>query len=177
MYDLKDLIMRCIDEALAGRHSKRYGKATSWDPDTHMVKVKLKPEGQETGWIPVHSMAAGNGYGLMTGIVTGDGETTGEQLEITHQEGEFEAGAITSRVHSDQVAKPPKLESGEQLLLTPFKSFIKFAKDGSITITDGSGNASLTLDGKGNITLKAKKMTHDVSDKHAINGAPVDVNS
>ena len=175
MQDIKDLIMRCIDEALAGRHTKRYGMATSWDADTHMAKVLLKPEGQESGWIPVHTMAAGDGYGHMSGIVTGDGVTTGEQLEITHQEGEFEAGAITARVHS-KTAKPPKVGSGEQLFMTPFKSFIKMAKDGSITFTDASGAASITLDGKGGVTIKGKTLTHTISGKIAMNGNPVDVN-
>lgn len=174
IYEIKDLILRCIDEALSSRHYKRYGKATAWDPDTHMVKMMLKPENVESGWVPVHTMSAGSGYGHMTGIMTGDGMTTGEQLEMTHQEGEFEAGAVAARAHSTQ-ATPPKLESGEQLFLAPFKQFIKLAKDGSISITD-AGGASIVLDGKGNITLKAKTLTHNVSGKHAINGSPVDIN-
>ena len=172
---LENLVFTLIERVLAGRHSKRYGKATSWDPDTHMVKVMLKPENVESGWIPVHTMSAGDGYGHMTGIVTGDGDKTGEQLEITHQEGEFEAGAVAARAHSNQ-AKPPKLESGEQLFRTPFKSYIKMAKDGSITFVDASGDATLTLDGKGNITLKAKKITHTVNGEHKITGKPVNIN-
>lgn len=173
--DLENLVFRCIDRYMAGRHSKRYGKATSWDPETHMVKVMLQPEGIESGWIPVHTMAAGDGYGHMTGIVTGDGKDTGEQLEITHQEGEFEAGAVTARAHSKK-QKPPKIESGEQLLLTPFKSFIKFAEDGSITITDKSGKASIKFDGEGNITLTAEKMTHEVKGENKIKGNSVIIN-
>jgi phage baseplate assembly protein gpV len=174
--DLENLILRTIDRYMAGRHSKRYGKATSWDPDTHMAKVMLKPEGQESGWIPVHTMAAGDGYGHMSGIVTGDGVTTGEQLEITHQEGEFEAGSITARVHST-TAVPPKVESGEELFMSYFKQFIKMDKNGAITIQDKSGKASIVLDGSGNITINAAKYTLTGTSTVAINGQPVDVNS
>jgi phage baseplate assembly protein gpV len=173
--DLEGLIFKCIERVLAGRHTKRYAMATSWDPKTHMVKVMLQPEGVESGWLPVHTMSAGDGYGHMTGIVTGDGTKTGEQLEITHQEGEFEAGAVTARVHSKQ-QPPPSLESGEQLFLAYFKQFIKFDKNGQVIIQDASGKASMTFDGKGNITLKAEQLTHDVSQTHAINGNQVDIN-
>ena len=172
--DFENTVLRMMDRYSAGRHSKRYGLVTSWDPKNHLAKVMVQPEGQETGWIPVHTMAAGNGYGHMTGLTPGDGKTTGDHVEITYQEGEFESGAITSRVHS-KVDQPPELQSGEQLFMTPFKSFVKLAKDGSITHTD-AGGATIVQDGKGNITMSCKKFELKASDKVTINGAPVDIN-
>lgn len=169
MDDLENLIFRCVERVLAGRYHKRYGTVTSWDPKTHMAKVMLQPHGVESGWLPAHTMAAGGGYGHMTGLMEG------EQVEVTYQEGEFEAGAITARVHSTPDA-PPELQSGEQLMLTPFKNFVKLDKNGAVTITDKSGKASIVLDGSGNITIKAATLTHDTTGKHAINGSPVDIN-
>jgi phage baseplate assembly protein gpV len=168
--DIENYVMHLIERYNAGRRTKRYGVVTSWDPKTHLSKVMVQPEGQESGWLPTHTMAAGDGYGHMTGLSPGD------QVEITHQEGEFEAGAITSRVHS-LVDKPPPLESGEQLFMAKFKQFIKMEKDGSITLTDKSGKASIKMDRSGNITLSASQYTLNVTEKHAINGAPVDINS
>lgn len=151
--NLEELIFRCIDRYFAGRYAKRYGLCTSWDAKKHMAKVLLQPEGTETGWIAVHTMAAGDGYGMMTGI------KPGEQLEVTYQEGDYESGAITARVHSKK-QKPPKVESGEVLIQTPFGSFIKLDKNSAITIDDANG-ATVTLDGQGNLTLKCKALSID----------------
>lgn len=173
--DLRMLVFRWIEEYSAGRHNKRYGLVTSWDPKTHLAKVAIQPEGTETGWLPTHTMAAANGVGLMTGLTPGDGKTTGDQVEVTYDQGDFESGAITSRVHSDTDV-PPAVESGEQLLKTPFNSLVKLAKDGSITVTDKHG-VTLKLDGSGGVTLTgATTITITASGKIAINGSPVDIN-
>lgn len=173
-HDLENFIFACIDRYSAGRYTKRYGLVTSWDGKNHLAKVTFQPEGQESGWIPVHTMAAANGVGHMTGLTPGDGKTTGDQVEVTYQEGEFGAGAITSRVHSD-TDKPPQVDSGEQLFKTPFNSLIKLAKDGSITMTDKHGS-SVVMNGSGDITITCTTLTINASGKVAINGSPVDIN-
>ena len=145
MSDIEQIVYRAIEKYFAGRKSKRNGIVTSWDPIKHLAKVMYQPEGEESGWLPVHAMAAGNGYGLISGLSVGD------QVEITHQEGEFDDGAITSRVHSEQ-APAPTVHSGEQLLLTPWGSTFFLAQDGSVTAKDKSG-ASIKIDGSGNLTI------------------------
>ena len=145
MSDFDQIVYLAIERYFAGRHAKRDALVSSWDPQKHLAKVIYQPEEQESGWLPVHTMSAGNGYGLMTGL------TPGDQVEVTHQEGDFDDGAITSRVHSEQ-APAPTVYSGEQLLLTPWGSKIYFAKDGSVTILDQSG-ASFKFDGSGNLTI------------------------
>jgi phage baseplate assembly protein gpV len=135
----------------AGKHNKRAGLVTSWDPVNHLAKVMFQPEGHETGWIPVHTMAAADGVGLMTGLTPGDGKTTGDQVEVEYQEGDFETGAIVSRIHS-QVDKPPMVMSGEQMLISPFGSSVKIAMDGSITLTDKGGSV-VKQDGTGQISV------------------------
>ncbi len=146
-------ILRLIERTMSGRHNKRVGLCTSWDPKNHLAKVKFQPEGNETGWLPVHTMSAGDQYGHMTGLTPGDGISTGDQVEVLYQEGNFDTGAIVARIHSD-VDKPPPVESGEQLFQSPFSSSIKLANDGSITYTDKAGSI-IKEDGTGNITVTA----------------------
>lgn len=150
--DFVNSVLRILDRHSAGRHNKRAGLVTSWDPNKHLAKVMFQPEGHETGWIPVHTMAAGNGSGHMTGLTAGDGKTTGDQVEVNYQEGDFETGAIVARLHSS-VDMPPVVKSGEQLFATPGQigSSIKLADDGSVTHTDKSGSV-VKQDGTGQIS-------------------------
>jgi phage baseplate assembly protein gpV len=153
--DFEQSVLRIIDRYFAGRYAKRYGIVSSWDPVKHLAKVLYQPEGQESGWLPVHTLSAGAGYGHMSGLAVG------EQVEVTHQEGEFEAGAVTSRVHS-VAAAPPTLQSSEELIRTPWGSYIKLAQNGSVTMVDQTG-ATATLDGSGNLTatsLASFQATH-----------------
>lgn len=172
--DFENHTFAAIDRYFAGRYTKRYGLVTSWDPDKHLAKVTFQPEGQESGWIPVHTMAAANGVGHMTGLTPGDGVSTGDQVEVTYQEGEFGAGAITSRVHSD-VDVPPKVESGEQLFKTPFGSSTQYGKDGSITHTDKAGSI-IKMDGVGGIAITCTTLTINASGEIKLTGNPVTIN-
>lgn len=152
--DFQNAVLRIVERHSAGKHNKRIGKVTSWDSKKHLAKVMFQPEGHETGWIKVHTMAAGNGYGLMAGLTAGDGKKTGDQVEVTYQEGDFETGAVTSRIHSE-VNPPPEVKSGEQLLSTPTSigSSAKLAADGSVALTDKGGSV-IKQDGAGNISHK-----------------------
>ena len=115
MSDLENMVLRTIERFMAGRKSKRYGLVTSWDATNHRAKVTFMPEGNESGWLPVQAMAAGNGWGMVTGLTAGDGKATGDLVEIHYQEGDYENGQISGRVHND-VDKPPAVQSGEMLL-------------------------------------------------------------
>jgi phage baseplate assembly protein gpV len=149
--DIVDLLHREFERHSAGKHNKRIGKVTSWDPVKHLAKVMFQPEAHETGWLPVHTMAAGSGFGHMTGLTPGDGKTTGDQVEVVYQEGDFDTGAIVARIHS-KMNPPPTVQSGEQLFMTPFMSSVKLANDGSITLTDKAGSV-VKQDGTGQITV------------------------
>jgi phage baseplate assembly protein gpV len=147
--DIVNTIQREVGRALAGRHNQRAGLVTAWDSQKHLAKVMFQPEGHETGWIKVHTMAAGNGNGHMTGLTPGDGKTTGDQVLVNYQEGDFETGAITARLHS-KVDAPPTVLAGEQLLSTPVGHSIKMANDKSTTIEHPNGNY-MKMDASGNI--------------------------
>ena len=104
--ELRNFIHHEIERHLADRKSKRVGLVTSYDPKTHSAKVKLQPSGQETGWIPIARQHMGNGWGLAIGLTPGDGDTTGDQVEVTHHDGDLDAGRITGMYHSDQDQPP-----------------------------------------------------------------------
>lgn len=161
--DFENAVLRIIERNTAGRHNKRAGLVTSWDPKKHLAKVMFQPEGHETGWLPVHTMSAGSGYGHMTGLTPGDGFKTGDHVEVVYQEGDFETGAIVARIHSE-VDPAPTVQSGEQLFQTSFPSSVKLANDGSITSTDKGGSV-IKQDGSGNVAISStKKLTADMSD-------------
>jgi uncharacterized protein involved in type VI secretion and phage assembly len=169
---LEDLILGVIERWWASRYSERHGIVTSYDPQKYLAKVTFQPEGQESGWLPIETGHIGDGYGIAVGLQPGDGTKTGDQVIVRFQEGDFEAGKIVQRVHSDEDT-PPTVQSGELVIWTRFRNSggdddsaqggqggtgqkIYFKNDGSIAITDGNG-ATFTLDGQGNILTACKK--------------------
>lgn len=208
MSDLENLVFSCIDRYMHGgtsgignvRTHQRYANVTSYDPEKHLGKVMLMPEGQESGWLPIGTGAIGNSYGIAMGLQPGDGKKTGDQVIVDFSEGDIESGKIIQRVHSDS-DKPPKVESGEFVLWSKFKQSkgqsglgndatgggstpndeaqggqggsgqqIYFKKDGSLTISDGNGS-TITHDGNGNWKLSCKKFEVQASDTVLINGS------
>ena len=150
MSDLENIIFKCVERALAGRKSKRYGIVTSWDATNHRAKVTFQPEGNESGWLPVQALASGNGFGIVAGLTAGDGKSTGDLVEIHYQEGDYENGQIAGRVHNDK-DRPPPVESGEFLILHKSGASIKFDKNGVLTIK-GSGGSSTVHAADGSVT-------------------------
>jgi len=130
--DLEPMIYRAIENWAAGRRHERIGLVTSYDPKTHTAKVMFQPEQLESGQIPIETHAMGNNYGHVTGLVPGDGKTTGDQVVVRYQEGDFESGKISGRIHSD-VDMPPQVQSGETAIISQFNASIKMNKDGSVT--------------------------------------------
>ncbi|WP_426442036.1 hypothetical protein [Bradyrhizobium genosp. P] len=146
MSNLEALIYSLIDRYLSGgtgsiggpRYHERHGLVTSYDPDKHLAKVMLWPEGQETGWLPIETAHTGNDYGIAIGLQPGDGKSTGDQVIVRHQEGDLESGKIVQRVHSDD-EQPPKVQSGEIVIWTKFKQTEGKSPLGDDTSDGGSG--------------------------------------
>ena len=156
--DFENAVLRIVERHSAGRHNKRAGLVTSWDPKKHLAKVMFQPEGHETGWLPVHTMAAANGSGHMTGLTQGDGKTTGDHVEVVYQEGDFETGAIVARIHSE-VDAAPTVQSGEQLFSTPFGQSIKMANDKSVAIA-GASNLKADMTDTSHISVPVNKIIY-----------------
>ena len=140
MADMFDVVMRHVENHMAGRYAERHGLVTSYDPKNYLAKVTYMPEGTESGWLPIETGHIGNGYGITMGLQPGNGGNSqgstgnqdasgsssqsssqmGDQVVIRAQEGDFENFKIVSRVHSSQ-DMPPQTQSGEMIFWTVFK--------------------------------------------------------
>src|SRR6516164_3795418 len=165
MDTLENVIFRCIERFMAGRFSERHGMVTSYDPDKHLAKVMLMPDGLETGWIPIEESHMGQGFGIAVGLTPGDGKSTGDQVIVRCEENDFESFKVTKSVHSSK-DKPPKVESGEMVFWTKWGQQIRFNKDGSLTFKTGVD----TTQDPGNKQPKHKKVTVtlDINGNHTI---------
>ena len=146
MDELANLMRREAETASDARAPLRVAKVTSYNPKTHAVKVKLLPEGQETGWMPLGSHHIGNGFGIAVGA------TVGDQVVVGFLEGDHSTPIVMSRLYSDQ-QRPPEVKSGEMVLFHEKKSALHFDEHGQITIKHGPSGGSLLWDKDGAVHL------------------------
>jgi uncharacterized protein involved in type VI secretion and phage assembly len=153
--ELGDFVNLHLGRYVSDRRNKRVGLVTSYDRVTHSAKVKLQPSGQETGWLPIARQHMGNGWGIVIGLTPGDGDSTGDQVEVTFHDGDMDAGRITGMYHSDQ-DQPPQVASGEILVQHQSGSKILLDKNGNVTHTSqqaynvtGQNGVTITAQGSG----------------------------
>lgn len=146
MEGLLNVVRREAYRAVARVAQPRIGLVSGYNPDTHAVKVRFQPEDAESGWIPLQSQATGNGWGMVSGPKIGD------QVKVSFQEGDGEAGMVIGRVFSDK-DRPPRVEAGETILRHEQGATIKLDKDGHITIAQDSG-ASARIRKDGQVSVK-----------------------
>jgi len=112
MDTLENVIFRCIERWAAARYSERHGLVTSYDPDTHLAKVMLKPDDVETDWLPTKwgQQVRFNKDGsltLKTGVKTtpmkGQQDQTKNAKKVTVTLDN--KGTITTQTDTDQVAQ------------------------------------------------------------------------
>lgn len=120
---MRNEAQRVLDEVA----DSRIGLVTSYDPESYAIKVKIQPDGVETGWMAVASIAVGNGWGLYFPPEIGD------QAVITFQEGDINSGICHGFLYNDE-DKPLKVGSGEWWLVHKSKTHIKFLKNGDLDI-------------------------------------------
>jgi phage baseplate assembly protein V len=134
----------------------RFGMVTSVDPSTYTARVLLQPEGVLSGWLPVLTAWAGNGWGLVCP------PSPGQQVLVLAQEGEH--GIIVGPAFSD-ANRPPSAPSGELWLVHASGSFLKLLTDGSIAGTATAFNFSGTVSISGNLIVSG-----DISDQSGDHG-------
>lgn len=103
----------------------RSGLVTAFHPASYCAKVKLQPGGQETGWIPVGTSWAGNGWGLFAP------PSIDTQVIVLFQEGSIDVGVIVSMLYST-VDKPLSVDPGEFWLVHEDGAYIKFKNGGEL---------------------------------------------
>jgi phage baseplate assembly protein V len=142
-------------QAIAAANLRTYpklGTISGYDPARPAVKVQLQPEGNETGWIPLGSLWAGNGWGMFAA------PAIGSQVEVTFIDGNNEAGVVGLHFFSD-VDQALSVQSGEFWIVHGKGAFVKLTNDGKLTVSDGQG-ATIALNGDGTITSAANSWTH-----------------
>ena len=105
----------------------KMGVVTGYDPARYAAKVRLQPEGVETGWLPVAAGWAGNGWGLFCP------PTPGDVVDVHFQEGGTEAGFVSQRFFS-AVTRPLPVPSGEMWVQHKSGSRLRFLNDGTVEI-------------------------------------------
>jgi phage baseplate assembly protein V len=157
-------MMRTQAMLAAGSTGKpRLGLVSSYNPATYAVKVKVQPDDIETGWLPIVTHMAGQGWGIYAGPANGD------QAIVVFQEGDRETGVCLGFLPSD-TDKPPSVPSGEVQVIHKSGAFLKFLSDGTVNIVSTAGinstgpwNHTGTLHTSDNITCdKTVTATTDV---------------
>lgn len=105
----------------------RFGTITSVNFKNSTARVLIQPDGVLSGWLPVLSQWAGNGWGMVCPPNPGD------QVLLVPQEGDIEHGIIIGRSFSDR-QMPPAAPGGEFWLVHQTGSSIKLCNDGTIRI-------------------------------------------
>lgn len=136
MQEILNIVRRETERVMARRALPRMGIVTSFDPDNYAAKVLIQPEGHETGWLPIHSPAAGNGSGMFFGPSPGD------VVEVHYQEGGKGAPYIGLRQFGDR-NRPMRVESGEFAVVHQSGAVIRIRNDGSVEIV-AAGNLNIT---------------------------------
>lgn len=130
----------------------RMGLVSSYDKANYCAKVKIQPEGTETGWLPVMSPWVGNGWGMFAPPSIDD------MVEVNFLEDDHDVGFLSLRAFNDS-DRPLSVPSGEFWLVHKNGQFMKLLNNGKATISDAHG-ATITLNGDGTITSQASQWTH-----------------
>ena len=126
----------------------RIATVTSYDPSNYAAKVMIQPEGYETGFLPIGTTWAGNGWGDFYGL------TPGDVVYVHFQEGGKQAGFIGGSFYGDKF-RPLPVPSGERWTVHQSGSFLKFHNGGSVELHT-AGDLNATVGGQANLTVTGK---------------------
>jgi phage baseplate assembly protein gpV len=141
----------------------RLALVTSVDPSTATARVTLQPEGVLSGWLPVLTPWAGNGWGLVCL------PSPGTQVLVIAQEGHADHGMIIGAAFS-ATAVPPAAPAGEFWLVHQSGSYIKLIADGTIQVNGDLHVAGDVYDSHG--SLNRLRQHYDVHVHPGVSGPP-----
>ena len=196
MFDIDELvntIMQAAQMQAAGREFFVTGFVSSYNPETHCVRCIvpswINPGSSDavmTGWVPLATPWAGNGFGLQAapyGGATQENPTGGEQVVLqilSDDNGTY----IGSGMLWSQKAAPAltTIQPGEAIMKHTSGSFLYFKADGSVALNTKAnldatvgGNLNATVTGDATATIDGTA-TLDVTGAAAVNGqSTVDV--
>jgi phage baseplate assembly protein gpV len=123
----------------------KFGTVSSINSDTGNARVIIQPDGVLSGWLPMLSQWAGDGWGMACPPSPGD------QVLLVPQEGDSEQGVIVGKAYS-AAQRPPKAPEGEFWLVHRTGSFIKLCNDGTICISGDLHVAGDVYDQHGSVS-------------------------
>lgn len=167
MQQMLNIARREAKRVLAMIAMPKTGIVTAYDPDNYCAKVKLQPEDVETGWLPIRTPWAGNGWGMLCP------PTPGDEVEVGFQEGGKQAGYIKLRAFGDQF-RPLPVPAGEFWLAHKSGSFLKFFNDGTVGVHSATAiNSSAPIwNHTGNVKVIGDVLvTGDISDLNGLHGS------
>jgi phage baseplate assembly protein gpV len=147
----------------------RYAEISSYDDNTHGVKVMIQPENQESGWMRLGAIGVGNGSGVAVGPNVGD------MVLVVFAEGDFDSGNIIGRFFSTSNQAIP-VPSGEIWLMHQSGSFVQMVTNGDIDV-HGAGNLNANVAGNisasvgGDATINASGQISMTAPNITLNGA------
>lgn len=128
MQNLLNVARREAQRVMSRLALPKTGIVSGYDPANHSAKVRLQPEDVETGWLPVRTPWAGNGWGLFCPPDVGD------EVEVQFQEGGKQAGYVALRAFGDRF-RPLPVPPGEFWLAHKSGSSLKFLNDGTVELS------------------------------------------
>lgn len=106
MEGIRNFIQREIARALAKKAFPRLGLIDSYDPSTASVKVSFPDDGKLSGWMPIGTAIAGNGWGLHTAPVIG------AQCCVNFHDGDPDSPFMSHQIWS-KTDRPLSVPSGD----------------------------------------------------------------
>src|ERR1022692_1633589 len=132
----RNAIRQEAQRATADISLPRAGIVTHYDPTHHTARVQLQPEGILTGYLPIATPWAGNGWGFYAPPLLG------QIVDVHFHQGGKEAGYIVRRFYSN-ITKPLPVPAGEFWVVHPSGTALKFTNDGNVLI---SAHADLRIE-------------------------------
>lgn len=147
MNHLMNMMAMRAQQSMGSFSGTRQGLISAYDPKEYAIKVSLQPTGEETGWIPLGTPWAGNGFGFAAGPMIG------AEVEVDFDSGTIGVGMAGSQFYNneDRCPGPP---SGELWIVHQSGSLLKFLNSGAIIIQDKAGSV-FSLNGNGTSTHTA----------------------
>jgi uncharacterized protein involved in type VI secretion and phage assembly len=159
---LDDIWRKEAQRATGGYQRKATVAITGYNPEKHQAKGILLPHMVETGWVPLSSQHAGDGYGVMVGPNVGSAEDLdGDWMDVEFENGDPNTPVFKNK-HFTQADNPPVVQSGEILVKHQSGGSTLHKADGSIVTTHKDGGQHMfDADGNHSLVTKDKNVTID----------------
>jgi phage baseplate assembly protein V len=142
----RNVIRQEAQRATADLSLPRAGIVTHYDPARYCARVLLQPEGIQTGYLPIKTEFAGNGWRDYSP------PSLGQVVDVHFQQGGKEAGYIAGCFYSAKT-KPLAVPSEERWIVHKTGTAIKLTNDGNVLI---SAAADLRIEAN-NIKIHARQ--------------------